>query len=224
MCGRYNAPDRRDLEADELVAIAAAGLDEYAIAGFINCAPTMTPAVLLNDQGQRVIEPLRWGLVPSWAKDEAIGNRMINARAETVAEKPAYRAAFKSRRCAVPMRGYYEWRKEGKVKQPYYFTSAEGGLLWIAGLWEQRGDLRTFCVITTDANALTAQVHDRMPVLLDRDDVPAWLGEQDTTPEQLQALLKPCDPDTLAAWPVSRDVNKPGNQGTLLTEPVGQAL
>lgn len=179
-----------------------------------NIAPTQDSAVVRRhpETGARHLDLLRWGLVPRWAKDASGGARMMNARAESIAEKPAFRDAFRKRRCLVPMDGFYEWRREGARKQPYAVAMADGSPMAAAGLWEgwQQPDgtwLRTFTIITTDANAKLAPVHERMPALLAREAFDAWLDPA-SEPEALQALLRPCPPEWLACWPVPARVGR----------------
>lgn len=177
-----------------------------------NAAPTQRlPVVRRGAAGGRELALLRWGLVPSWAKDPAIGNKLINARAETVAEKPSFRAAFKARRCLVPVDGFYEWKRAGGAKQPYRITMADGSPFALAGLWErwtkEPEPLETFTIITTTANSLMAAIHDRMPVIIDPADYDAWLESPDTTIPT--ALLQPYPANRMSAYPVSSRVNSP---------------
>jgi putative SOS response-associated peptidase YedK len=179
-----------------------------------NIAPTQDSVVVRRhpESGARHLDLLRWGLVPRWAKDASGGARLMNARGESVAEKPAFRDAFRKRRCLVPMDGFYEWRQEGARKQPYAVAMADASPMAAAGLWEgwQQPDgtwLRTFTIITTDANAKQALLHDRMPVLLAPDVFDAWLDPASKT-EALQALLRPCPPEWLACWPVPARVGR----------------
>jgi putative SOS response-associated peptidase YedK len=182
-----------------------------------NIAPTQSLAVVREAvKGDRRFDWLRWGLIPSWAKDPAIGNRTINARAETVAEKPAFRSAFRRRRCLVLADGYYEWRKEGKTKQPFYIRMRDEGPFAFAGLWErwspdggEENLLETCTLITTDANELTRSIHDRMPVILSPDDYANWLDPQFDDREELLSLLCPYDSKVMQADPVSTHVNSP---------------
>ncbi|MFU8894829.1 MAG: SOS response-associated peptidase [Gammaproteobacteria bacterium] len=165
----------------------------------------------------------RWGLVPFWAKDPSIGNRMINARGETVAQKPAFRAAFSKRRCLVPADGFFEWQKTDSGKQPWYIHGVGGEPLALAGLWELwnppdgGAPLASCAIITTHANEFMRPLHDRMPVVLDAEARDAWLNS-DTSPDALQALLVPAAADALEAWPVSRRVNSPFNEDPSLVE------
>lgn len=187
-----------------------------------NIAPTQDIAAIRPaDAGGLELARLRWGLVPFWAKDPSIGNRMINARAETVAEKPAYRNAFKKRRCAVLADGFYEWRKEGDAKQPYFIGRADGNPLALAGLWEDWTDketgenLQTGTIVTTEANAFMTGLHQRMPVILTPTTLSGWFDE----PER---VLASATAPELAAYPVSRRVNRPANDDESLLEAVGE--
>jgi len=188
-----------------------------------NIAPSQSVAVIRADaQGLRSLDMLRWGLVPHWAKDPSIGNRLINARAETVAEKPAFRGALARRRCLVLASGFYEWGETPAGRSPYFVRSRTGDIMALAGLWErwESEDVPAFetCVIlTTAANALLADVHERMPVILASDAQSGWLGA-DTVSESL-ALLRPAHPDSLAMWRVRRTVNNPKRDGPELIEP-----
>jgi putative SOS response-associated peptidase YedK len=179
-----------------------------------NIAPTQSVAVVRElEEGERCFNWLRWGLIPSWAKDPAIGNRTINARAETVAEKPAFRSAFRRRRCLVLADGYYEWRKEGKNKQPFYIRMRDEGPFAFAGLWERWSPganaepLETCTLITTDANELTRPIHDRMPVILSPDDFATWIDPDLDDRDELLPLLRPYDSAAMRADPVSKHVN-----------------
>ena len=181
-----------------------------------NIAPTQpVAAVRLNGAGEREFTFFQWGLIPSWAKDPSMGSRMINARSETAAEKPAFRAAFKRRRCLLPATGFFEWRATNGRKQPMYIHEATGSLVSLAGLWEiwqspDGGLLETCTILTTDPNALMEPIHNRMPVILDPLDYSMWLAP-DTPADQLHHLLRPYDAERLAAYPVSTAVNKPQN-------------
>ena len=173
-----------------------------------NLAPQQDAPVVRCLEGQRRLDLLRWGLMPAWAKDPALGNRLINARSETVADKPAFRSAFKSRRCIVPADGFYEWQQQPAGKQPFYIHRQDGELLAMAGLWEQwtspSGEqVPTFSILTMAANAWMQPLHERMPVILEGDALDAWLDPA-TQPSQLQALFRPLPLDALAAYPVTR--------------------
>jgi len=191
-----------------------------------NIAPTQfVAAVRDNSDQQRELVMLRWGLVPFWAKDPSIGNRLINARAETLAEKPSFRAAFKHRRCVVLADGFYEWRRDGDVKTPYFISLAGGEAFAMAGLWEDWKDkesgesLQTMTIITTAANEFVQQLHDRMPVILQADTADEWFaGESD----YLQRVVDRMPP--LWAWPVNRRVNNARNQGAELIDIDGEVI
>jgi putative SOS response-associated peptidase YedK len=209
MCGRFT----QAYTWAELVAFYRL-VDETApkLAASWNVAPTHGAGVIvLGGDGPR-LRPMRWGLVPSWAKDPSIGSKLINARAETLAEKPAFRQALKARRCIVPVAGFYEWRREAGGKQPYFISGADGAPLSLAGLWEDWNGLLTFTVVTVPANEMIAPIHDRMPAILAPDEALAWLKTGDT------ALLKPCPSEAFAAWPVSARVNSPANNDPRLIE------
>lgn len=179
-----------------------------------NIAPTQTVLVVVeHPAGQRIAKPMSWGLVPSWAKDPSMASSLINARSETVAEKPSFRAAFRRRRCLVVADGYYEWKTENKLKQPYLIRQPSGLPFGIAGLWETWGDSawETCTLITTDANERLRPIHNRMPVILEPDTFSEWLDPKQENPAQLLPLLRPADPDRLLAEPVSRHVNNARN-------------
>ncbi|MCH7813503.1 MAG: SOS response-associated peptidase, partial [Planctomycetes bacterium] len=173
----------------------------------------------------RRLELLRWGLIPSWAKDPAIGARMINARSETAAEKPSFRAAFRRRRCLLPADGFYEWQRSGRVKQPYYIRLKHGPPFALAGLWEQwhspDGSLVETCtILTTEPNELVKPLHNRMPVLLTPDVFDLWLDPAMTDPARIQPLLRPCPPEQMIAQPVTTHVNSPRNDDPACIQPL----
>ena len=185
-----------------------------------NIAPSQPVLTIATSNGQRLMDVMRWGLVPSWAKDISIGNRMINARAESIEEKPSFRAAFKRRRCIIPASGFYEWHT--KTREPYFFSSKDT-VLSLAGLWEHwqspdGSELLSCTIVTTTANKVLAPVHERMPVILEHDALEVWLGDTQDVP-LLKSLLKPYDDDKLQAWAISRKVNSPSNDFPELLEP-----
>ena len=192
-----------------------------------NVAPTQDIAAVREAEGGRIrkLVALRWGLVPFWAKDPSIGNRMINARAETVHEKPSFRRAYKKRRCLILADGFYEWRKEEGGKTPYYISLASGDPLAFAGLWENWTDkatgesLQTATIVTTEANEFMEPLHQRMPVALTPDTATLWLE----SPDDLLMDYDEMVPE-LHAWPVSRTVNSPANDGPELLEATGETL
>lgn len=186
-----------------------------------NVAPGQEVAAITGAD-PKVLTPMRWGLIPSWAKDEKIGYKMINARGETVHEKPSFRTAFKKRRCIIPVSGWYEWRKNADgTKTPHYFRRKDGGILAFAGLWEQwtspKSELVTSCVIVTVAAAAQfAAIHDRMPLILGTTD--EWLSEL-TSLDRLREILTRTDPEGINAYAVSTAVNKPAVDSADLIHP-----
>ena len=221
MCGRFAFYSPAEATA---ALFGAAG--SFDLGPRYNIAPTQDIAAVRDagDEGRELVA-LRWGLVPFWAKDPAIGNRMINARAETVAEKPAFRAAYRRRRCLVLADGFYEWHREGSVKIPYFISLASEEPFAFAGLWEQwrsketDESLQTATLVTTQANDFLAPLHHRMPVILDRDRADRWLAGDD---ELVATAAADCP--RLRAWPVDRRVNNARNEGDELIEPDGEVL
>lgn len=192
-----------------------------------NLAPTQDALVVLRhpDTGRRHLEVLRWGLVPHWSKDAKGGARLINARAETVAEKPSFRDAFRRHRCVVPADGFYEWHAVGPrgAKQPYAIGAVDGSPLVFAGLWSgwrsPEGELlRTFTIVTTAANDRLRPLHERMPVILARSSWPAWLGEVEAGPAELATMFDPVAAPELTVWPVSSRVGKVSENDAALVE------
>jgi len=209
MCGRF-------VQATPSAVIAEIfGLGEVPeLAPRYNIAPTQTAAVVRWRGGRRELAMLRWGLVPSWAKDPSMGARLINARGETLASKPAFRSALRTRRCVIPATGFYEWQKTAAGKKPYFFYLASGLPMALAGLWEAwqppEGPLwETFAIVTTQANARLAPIHDRMPAILDREAVERWLDPTVQDADELLGLLAPAPDSWIACHPVSRAVNNP---------------
>jgi putative SOS response-associated peptidase YedK len=191
-----------------------------------NIAPSQDIAVVVEDSGRsRQLEWMQWGLIPSWAKDPTIGNKLINARGETVSEKPSFRAAFKRRRCLIPADGFYEWQRTEGKKQPYYFYLAENQPFAFAGLWEHWQDangseIHTCTIITTTANDLMEPIHDRMPVILEPEDYDQWLDLELQDPGQLQSLLRPYLLSNLRCHAVSPKVNRPQSDDPECIEPM----
>ncbi|MBK7422469.1 MAG: SOS response-associated peptidase [Propionivibrio sp.] len=206
MCGRFA------LKAPPAELITRFGLDECAaFKPRYNIPPgTDIPVIRQSPEGKRVLHLLRWGLVPHWAMDMSIGARLNNARGETVAVKPSFRDAFKRRRCLVPASGFYEWKTEDRIKQPYYISLKSGEPMALAGLWESwKGPdgniLRTACIVTTGANALMEPIHERMPVIISPEHWQDWLAEP---VEKVERLVAPYPAAGMQAWPVSRRVSK----------------
>jgi len=218
MCGRYTLRTPVDslVEAFEIDEYPASIIPNY------NTAPTQEVAAVVEEDEKRKLEVLRWGLIPSWAKDAAIGNKMINARAETVSEKPSFRSAFKKRRCLILADGFYEWQKTDNGKQPFYIKMEDDSPFAFAGLWEiwkDEEEIRSCTIITTEANNLMDEIHHRMPVILHPEDYGMWLDPDFDEKEPLTSLLKPYPSDTMEAYTVSRRVNKPSNNEPSVVEP-----
>lgn len=221
MCGRFAFYSPSEATA------ALFGVDgALAVQPQYNIAPTQYVAAVRNNEAQqRELVMLRWGLVPFWAKDPSIGNRMINARAETVAEKPSYRAAFKHRRCVVLADGFYEWHRQGDTKVPHFISLKSGGPFALAALWENWKDkesdesLQSTTLITTAANEFMAPLHHRMPVILQPDTATEWLSG---TADFLDNAAEKMPP--LRAWPVNRTVNNARNQGEELIVAAGDII
>ena len=223
MCGRYTIHTGGDLLSGRF---GVSGPAPETSPRF-NAAPLQSlPVVRFNAaDSQRHLSLLRWGLVPSWAKDTSIASKLINARGETLTEKASFKTAFKKRRCLVPADAFYEWRKEGSTKQPFAITTTDNGPFAMAGLWEGWRDpttgewLHTYTIVTTSANALLADLHDRMPVILPQSCWSAWLGEEEASEADLVGMLAPYDAERMRVWPVSRDVGNVRNDRADLLEP-----
>ena len=218
MCGRYTLRTPVDTLAEQF------DLDEYpsSLTASYNIAPTQEVATVVEEDDKRKLEMFHWGLIPSWAKDPQIGNRMINARAETVHEKPSFRSAFKARRCLILADGFYEWQKADNGKQPFYIHMKDGSPFAFAGLWEtwKNGEeLRSCAIITTDANDLMNAIHHRMPVVLHPENYGVWLDPDFDEKDSLKDLLKPFPSEEMEAYMVSRRVNKPSNNEPSVVEP-----
>ncbi|MCI0675035.1 MAG: SOS response-associated peptidase [Phycisphaerales bacterium] len=220
MCGRYDlSASPRDLARHFKLASEPSLLPRY------NIAPTQdVPVVYESKTKGRIAAPMKWGLIPFWAKDASIGNRMINARAESVATTPAFRNLIESRRCLVPATGFYEWLKTGKTSQPYRIHLRDNGLLAFAGLWDTWRDaegntVRSFTILTGQANELVEPIHDRMPVVIAPDQYETWLtGELDES--RLAELAGPFPAGQMEAYAVSKHVSKPDNDDPLCVEPL----
>jgi putative SOS response-associated peptidase YedK len=221
MCGRFSQSSSAE-EIAETFQVETVDLPPR-----YNVAPSQTVAAVLQlpDNSQRQLQWLRWGLIPAWSKDSSIGFKTINARAETVAEKPSYRSAFRQRRCLIPANGFYEWQRlEGSKskKQPYFFSLREVDLFAFAGLYESWASptgeiIKTFTVITTTANELVETIHDRMPVILNSQDHDLWLDPSFGGIDRLQTLLKPYPAEAMKIYPVSTLVNSTKNDSVECT-------
>ncbi|WP_026875145.1 SOS response-associated peptidase [Jiangella gansuensis] len=237
MCGRYAVSQSADDLADEF------GVDRVDVRERLqpdwNIAPSKKVYAVLTrgrkDEPEappeRRLRTLKWGLVPSWAKDPSIGNKLVNARVETAAEKPAFRRAFAARRCLLPAEGFYEWRGEKKGEKQPFFIHPKSGSLAMAGLYEIWRDksrpeddpeafLWSVVILTTDATDDVGQIHDRMPMLVEPDGWEQWLDPGRTDADELGRLLKPAMPGILDAYPVSTEVNRVSNNGPHLLDPV----
>ena len=221
MCGRFTLTQPASIAAKF-------GLDNFApvepefYTPRFNVAPTQRIVVIPTRDMQREARRMRWGLIPYWAKDSKIGSNLINARAEGIATKPAFRSAFKSRRCLIPADGFYEWERTARGKQPYRIMLSNGELFALAGLWERwrspEGEtIESCCIITCEPNEIAARFHDRMPVIIAPQDYDPWLIG---TPEQAQALLRPYPAALMRAYPVSTKVNRPANDTPELVDPL----
>jgi len=225
MCGRARLSS--DVSEIKLVFRIPPERPTPNIAPSWNVAPTDPLPVVRYDEKahQRSLDVMRWGLIPYWAKDIKIGFSTINARAEEVDTKPAFREAFQRRRCLVPLDNFYEWKKTETGKQPYAIALADRRLMATAGLWEtwrspQGERIRSFTIVTTKPNELCAELHNRMPAVLKPDMWPAWLGEQPATVRDLKAMLAPYPSDQMISWPVSARVGNVRNNDPSLIEPI----
>ncbi|MGQ9686577.1 MAG: SOS response-associated peptidase [Thiobacillaceae bacterium] len=218
MCGRYVLSTRPEILA------AHFGLDEYSdYPPRWNIPPgTDIPVIRQSPEGRRVLHLMRWGLVPHWARDASIGQRLVNARAETVAKKAAFREAFRRRRCLIPADGFYEWKIVDKGKQPYYISLRSGQPMGLGGLWEfwrapDGSVLKTCAIVTTGPNGLLASIHDRMPVIIAPEHWQTWLNG---TPEAALALLPPFPAEAMQAWPVHPRASRASEDTSALIEPL----
>jgi putative SOS response-associated peptidase YedK len=221
MCGRFTLQIPPELLAEIF------GLLEIPVFPVrYNIAPTqLAPVIRQAGDGQNHCVVMRWGLIPSWAKDPSIGKRMINARSETVSGKPAFCHAVRQSRCIVPASGFYEWREEGREKIPLYIRLKDGSPTIFAGLWEQwrspRGEVvDSFTILTTLANGLIKSLHERMPVILRPEAIPLWLDRETTDPDCLKSLYLPFPEELMEMWPVSPLVNSPRNDFPELIAPL----
>ncbi len=209
----------------------AARIEQWNVTPRYNIAPTQSISCIHAGEGRRRDWSLfRWGLIPPWADELSIGNRMINARSETAAEKRSFKQSFAEQRCLIPADGYYEWKKTPDGKQPHWITRQDGGMLAMAGLWQtnkklgtESEPLRSCTILTTAANATTRDIHDRMPVFLDPQAQQLWLDPQIEDPDQLQSVLRPAPEDWLVPRRVSTRVNSPRTDSPECIDPVDQA-
>ncbi len=220
MCGRYtlSTPGAAVAELLELE-------QDLELAPRYNIAPTQESAVVRLDGGRRSLEHLRWGLIPYWASEPGIGNRMINARSETVADKPAFRDSFRRRRCLVPADGFFEWRRTPAGKQPYLFRLTGGEPFAFAGLWDRwvphdGPPIESFTILTTRPNELVEALHDRMPVILPPAQHGLWLDPRQSDRARLTDVLQPFPAGEMTAFPVSTAVNRPAHDEPACVAPL----
>jgi len=224
MCGRFTLRAKLNLLLRQFAAETST-VDEWPVR--YNIAPTQEVlAVRCAENGQRELVPLRWGLIPPWSKDIKIGSRMINARAETIAEKPSFRSPFKRRRCLILADGFYEWKKTGKAKQPYHIGLTSGEPFALAGLWETwksegQPRIESCTIITTEPNELMAELHDRMPVILSSNDYEPWLSTPSDDAQQLLPLLDAYPSSEMAYAAVETRVNSPTHDDEHCLTPLG---
>lgn len=221
MCGRYVVNTNKEIlkKKFKVKDVPDVKLDRY------NIAPTQDILAVRSIEGEREIALMHWGLIPSWAKEESIGNKMINARSETVTEKPSYKQAFQKRRCLIPANGFYEWQKTKEGKQPFYFYMKDEDLFAFAGLWEQwrnaEGKAIESCtILTTAANKILKPVHDRMPVILHESDYELWLDDDARKQDLRLELLNPFTAKEMKSHAVSSLVNSPRNDDASCVEPL----
>lgn len=214
MCGRF-----------ELHTTPSKIKEHFDLTGELNFSPSwnITPATLIHsivadEEEKRHLRLMHWGLIPSWAKDRTIATRLINARSESITDKPSFRNAFKRRRCIIPASGFYEWKKsEDNKKQPWYISLISGEPIALAGLWEhwtsKEGDeIQSCCIITTSANQFMQSIHDRMPVILSEDQWALWLSQKEQSPDKVLPFLylQKYKLPSMQAWPVTRELNRAG--------------
>lgn len=216
MCGRFRIARKKEILEAEFDADSA--LDDLDWVPRYNVAPGQELVVVRQDKAEpvRCFSRMRWGLIPSWTRDSAIGYKMINARAETVATAPAFREPFRSQRCLIPADGFYEWERAGKEKIPFCFTLTDESVFAFAGIWDRwKGSqgpwIETCSILTTKPNRLVQNIHDRMPVILSRDIYDLWLDPGFTDVDELQSLLKPYPADAMRRYRVSQRVNQVKN-------------
>ncbi len=223
MCGRFSL-----ISSEELIK-RIFRLNRAPVQLRFNIAPSQKVPVIriTHNTLEREMMDMRWGLIPSWAKDTAIGNQLINARSETLFEKPAFRSAVKKRRCLIPTDGFFEWKKEGKKKKPYYIFLKNRQPFGLAGLWEswERKDEETilsFTIITTEANALIRPIHERMPAIIPIENHDSWLDWEQQSPDWIQSLLVPFPAQEMTLHRVYDWVNNPHNDTPACIEPISE--
>lgn len=222
MCGRYTL-----ISAPQAIRALFRYAEQPNFPPRYNIAPTQPIAVVRLTNRQRQVVLMRWGLLPSWVKDPKAFSLIVNARGETVLDKPSYRAAMKRRRCLIPADGFYEWKTTGASKQPYYVRARSGAPLAFAGLWETWAgpngeEVDTVTIVTTEANGTLRPVHDRMPVIVPPEAFDIWLDTDNVDDRTAAALIVPAPDSLLETWPVSTDVNRVANDNAGLIDPVAE--
>jgi putative SOS response-associated peptidase YedK len=224
MCGRFALSDTQQLSLRFEVEVG----DERSLIPRYNVAPTQFVPVIVEERAGRVLRMMRWGFKPPWKQAPGGAPDPINARAETLMDRPMFRPSVVKRRCLIPANGFYEWKAQpgSKSKQPYFIHLKDNGLFALAGLYvdgrdDQGSTLQTFTIITTSANDITADIHNRMPAILEPSAEQAWIDPELTVPEAVLPLLRPYRADEMEAYPVSNRVSSPRNEGPDLIEPVG---
>lgn len=212
------------ISIEEIIARFGIDILKTDVTQRFNIAPSQTAPVVVKTAAGRTLTGMRWGLVPFWAEDPKIGYKMINARAETVAEKPSYKKCFQQRRCLVPADGFYEWQKAGSVKRPFRITLEKGAPFAFAGIWDEWQDpggekVHSFTIITTEANRALAAIHDRMPVILPQEAEAPWLDPL-LDPRKLQDFLKPYPAEQMTVFEISASVNSPKNDNPQIIKPI----
>jgi putative SOS response-associated peptidase YedK len=220
MCGRFTVGEIKDLVPRFSIDTPVASMPRPRY----NLAPTQDAPIVIRASPNRLVM-MRWGLIPFWAKDAKIGSRMINARAEGLTEKPAFRASLKQRRCLVPTTGFYEWKSAPGGKEPYLARVVDDKLFAMAGLYDrwkdpQGNEVLSFTIITTAANKVMASIHDRMPVILSREDEEVWLASGELDAAERERILRPYPSERMEAYPVSKRVNDLSNDSADLVRPI----
>jgi putative SOS response-associated peptidase YedK len=222
MCGRYSLTRIQEL-MNRYDAYAEKDLD---INPNYNISPSFIMPVITKNSPKK-IQPMKWGLIPSWAKDPRIGYKMINARAESIKEKPSFKNSFRNRRCLVPATGFYEWKKDGDTKTPYYFKAKDDSIFSFAGLYDiwidaEGKEILSYTIITTEPNEIMRPIHNRMPVILKRKDEDKWLDISSSDLEII-SMLKPTENEMLESYQVSANVNRPQNNSEELIKKINPA-
>ena len=223
MCNRYRLTHSKQYLTERFQATS----DEIEDRPRYNIAPTQQVLTVRKEQGKKVrhFTTMRWGLIPSWAKDMSIGNRTLNARSETVTTTPAFRGSILTKRCLIPADGFYEWRKMGSMKQPYCFEVGEAEVFALAGLWDRWTSpdaeiIESCTILTTTPNSLVADLHDRMPVIVAPDKYDLWLDPDVTDFQAIRDVLKPYDAELMRLYPVNRKLNNSTNDDAEAASPV----